>query len=93
MLVSLPRWFCFLSVTILWPVWVGSILMLLGSADTNGHAVYPGDEIIMSLVFSVITLWSGYLLVEHFRFRHRHGRAPNIDDFGPPPEPKREAPL
>ena len=66
MLVSIPRWFCFLSVTILSPVWVGSILMLLGSANTNGHAVYPGDEIITSLLLSVITLWSGYLLVENF---------------------------
>lgn len=92
-LVLTPRWFCLFIAIFLSSYYVPLVIFSAVWRDTIVDAVGTSNAIMLYLMLLALTLFYIYLSVEHFRFRRRHGRAPNIDVLGPPLELKREAPL
>jgi hypothetical protein len=81
MLATMPRWFCvfvFIFFSVL------AVVPLAGAISGSNVFDPMGDVIVTSLGHYSFLLYLGYLTVEHFRFRRRHGRGPRIEDFGPP---------
>lgn len=83
MLVSCPPWVgvCW-GMIAWWVVWTEVERLISNSSR------WPPREILVSvpsgIVFVVLGALFVYLTIEHYRFRRRHGRPPNIEDLGPP---------
>ena len=83
LLVFHPRWVHILgSVICIWLVWekAGSLALNASTYSIAGIA----SDLLSGGTMAVIGTLCVYLTVEQFRFRRRHGRAPDTEDFGPP---------
>ncbi len=82
-LVGMSRWWCIISTVVLWwAVW-GYAARLV--TDTSEHSALDIlDHILFGGVVLVLAAYGTSLCFEHFRFRRRHGRAPNRDDIASP---------